>query len=181
MPEPATWRDFVATLKEMRQRPFDSFTPVAVPRPNCPHTIDVCGTMRYSHDGSNMFLQREPPQPEDPEPIHRIDAKSTPWIASVRNAPVHVPLGWSLKIGRPLLWLTERLILPAEIAAYVLWRHRRTGTVWRAADPGDKDAKTPIGVWAGENATAPALAYLMPFYARTYPDWSELNRDTRGA
>ncbi len=180
MPELETWRDFVATLKEMQPHPFDSFTPVAVPRPNCPRTIQVCGTTRYSHDGCNMFLQPKPPRPDDVEPFHRINTRSTPWILNVRNAPVQTPLGWSLVMERPLFWVLDNLVLPAHIAAYVLWRHRGTGAVWRTADPGDKDAKMPIGVWAGDDATAPALAYLMPFYARAYPRWSELRDDTPG-
>ena len=79
-------------------------------------------------------------------------------------------------IGRPLFWLTDNLVLPAEIAAYVLWRHRRTGTLWRAGDPGTSDAAAPAAVWAGADATEPALAYLMPFAARVYPRWSELRQ-----
>lgn len=181
MPEPISWRDFVATLSEMQPHPFDGFTPVAVPRPNCPRTVQVCGTSRYHHDGSNMFLQLKPPKPDDAEPSHCIDATTAPWIGHVRTAPVQSPPGWSLVMGRPLFWVRDNLILPADIAAYVLWRHRQTRTVWRARDPGYNDAKMPISVWAGEEATAATLAYLMPFHARAYPRWSELHHDTPGA
>ena len=69
----------------------------------------------------------------------------------------------------------------AVLAAWVLWRHRRTGTLWRACDPGTGDAAAPAAVWAGADATEPALAYLMPFAARMYPRWSELRHHTQGA
>ena len=84
-------------------------------------------------------------------------------------------------MAQPLFWLLDNLILPAHIAAYVLWRHRKTGVVWRTAAPGNRNAKMPVGIWADEDATAPALAYVMPFYARAYPHWSELGHDTPGA
>lgn len=79
-----------------------------------------------------------------------------------------------------MFWLTDNLTLPAEIAAYVLWRHRRTGTVWRAGDPGKDDASVPITCWTDEDATKPAVAYLMPYAARVYPRWSEPYHDAIG-
>lgn len=84
-------------------------------------------------------------------------------------------------MNRPLFWLRENLVFPGHVAAWVLWRHRDTGIVWRAGDPGDRDATAPAGVWASEEASAPALAYLMPCPARVHPRWRELRHDTPGA
>ena len=181
MPDTDPWTGFVAGLKEMEPHGFDDFTPVRVPRPRCPDTIEVCRTLRYRFDGSNLFLIDKPPQPYDKEPRRSTDATRAPWIRTTRTAPVRRPLGWSLVMGRPLFWLTDSLVLPAEIAAWVLWRHRRTGAVWRADDPGSGNADAPAAVWAGADATKPALAYLMPFAAREYPRWSELRHQTEGA
>ena len=181
MPESDSWRGFVTGLKEMQPHPFSGFTPVPVPRPRCPHTVEVCGTLHYRFDGSNMFLIDKPPRPDDEEPWRRTDATKAPWIRTTRTEPVQTPLGWSSVIGRPLFWLTDSLVFPAEIAGYVLWRHRRTGTLWRACDPGTGNAAAPAAVWAGADADKPALAYLMPFAARVYPQWSELRHHTQGA
>jgi hypothetical protein len=176
-----SWTDFVATLEEMQPYAFDGFTPVQPPRPVCPHTVEIGGATRYRYDGSNLFLIDRPTQPDDEEPCKRINASNTPWIRIARTEPIQTPLGWSLVMGRPLFWLTENLILPAQIAAWVLWKNRETGIVWRATDPGKKNAAIPTAAWADEDATRPALAYLMPFASLDYPPWSELHHGSRGA
>ena len=178
---PQNWIGFAATLREMQPQPFAGFTPVRTPPPDCPKTVRVSETLHYSTDGSNMFLLDEPLQPDSGKPNWTINEGDKPWIQAAKRQPVQTPLGWSLAIGRPLFWLTDNFVLPGHVAAWVLWRHRDTGTVWRASDPEDGNTTTPAGVWISEDASAPALAYLMPFPARTYPRWSELHHDTPGA
>ena len=176
---PQNWIDFVATLREMQPQPFAGFTPVRTPPPDCHKTVRVSDRLHYSTDGSNMFLLDEPPQPNRAGEKESIYKPRTDWISAARNQPPRTPLGWSLVMGRPLFWLHDNFVLPGHIAAWVLWRHRDTGTIWRARDPGNENAVVPAGVWASEDATAPALAYLMPLPADNQPRWSELRHDTR--
>lgn len=181
MPDRGSWTGFAATLDEMRSQPFAGFTPVPTPRPMCAETVLVCGALGYEFDGSNLFLLDERETREMIEPAHRVDAKTVPWLRSMRTDPVRTPLGWSKYIGRPVFWLRENLVFPAEIVSWVLWRHRRTRAVWRAADPEDGKRITPATVWATGNTAEPPLACIMPFYPDAYPRWSELHRDTPGA
>lgn len=177
---PKHWTGFAATLDEMRPRPFAGFTPVRTTRPECPDKVLVCGKLRYDFDGSNLFLLDGPAPPDGPEPSHRVDENNTPWLRTMRTDPVRTPLGWSKHIGRPVFWLTDRLVFPAEIVSWILWRHRRTRAVWRTADPKGGERITPATFWAGENTSEPPLACIMPFFPNTYPRWSELRHDTPG-
>ena len=176
---PQNWIGFVATLHEMRQHPLGDFTPVRTPEPDCPKTVRVGGTRFYCTDGSNMFLLDEARQPDGAGGDKRIYKPGTDWIRAARSQPVQSPLGWWLVMGRPLFWLHDNFVLPGHIAAWVLWRHRDTGTIWRADGPGNDNAAIPGGVWTTEDASAPALAYLMPFRSDNYPRWSELHHDAR--
>ena len=99
----------------------------------------------------------------------------------MRPDPVQTPLGWSKYMGRAAFWLTDHLVFPAEIVGLILWRHRRSQTVWRTADPEDGKRITPATFWTAENTDEPPLACIMPFYPDAYPRWSDLEHETQGA
>ena len=178
---PKHWTGFAATLDEMRPCPFAGFTPVPTPQPECPEKVLICGKLYYEFDGSNLFLLDGPARPDGPDPLRRVDENTTPWLRTARTDPVRTPLGWSKHIGRPVFWLTDHLVFPAEIVSWILWRHRRTRAVWGMAEPRENTRITPATVWNGDDTSAPPLAYIMPFWPDTYPHWSELDHDTRGA
>ena len=148
------------------------------PEPECPKTVRIGETQFYATDGSNMFLLDQPPQPNRRGKKKAIYKPRTDWISTARDQPRRAPLGWSLMMGRPLFWLHDNFVLPGHIAAWVLWRHHDTGTIWRAGDPENENAVVPAAVWASEDASAPAVAYLMPLPADNQPRWSELQHDT---
>ena len=175
---PQNWIEFAATLREMRPHPLGDFTPVRTPEPECPKRVRIGETHFYATDGSNMFLLDEPPQPNRAGKEKVIYKPRSDWISAARNQPRRTPLGWSLMMGRPLFWLHDNFVLPGHIAAWVLWRHRDTGTIWRAGDLRNENAVVPAGVWASDDASAPAVAYLMPLPADKQPRWSELHHDT---
>ena len=175
---PENWIGFAATLRERRPHPLGDFTPVRTPEPDCPKRVRVEGTLLYASDGSNMFLLDEPRQPDSggKETIYK---PRSDWIHRAAEQPAVSPLGWSLVLNRPLFWLQDDFVLPGHIAAWVLWRHRGTPTIWRAGGPGSDSATVPDGVWSSNDAGAPALAYLMPFPAGNYPRWSELQHNAK--
>ena len=179
MSDPESWTNFAANLEEMLPRPFAGFTPVKTPQPQCPETVLVGGTLRYEFDGSNLFLLDGPARPDRPEPSHRVDENTTPWLRTVRSDPVRTPLGWSMYIGRPVFWLTDHLVFPAEVVSWILWRHRHAGGIWRSADAEHNKRITPATFWTSDDASEPPLACIMPFYPDAYPRWSELHHDTR--
>lgn len=172
------WDRFVCSLREGRAHPFDGYSPVPMRQPRCDFTVEVSGVARYSCDGSNMFIHRNRKPENESAQVHRVTEQSAPWIPTARNAPVQTPLGWSVILGQPLLWITENLMVPGHIAAYVLWRYRKSGLTWRTTDPGRKDATAPIAAWSGDEGLHPA-AYLMPFNARAHPRWSQLQATPR--
>ena len=175
---PQNWIDFSATLDEMRAHALGDFTPVYTPEPECPKTVRVGGTQFYATDGSNMFLLNQPPRPSRGGRKKPIYKPRTDWINAARRQPPRTPLGWSVVMGRPLFWLHENFVLPGHIAAWVLWRHRDSRTIWRAGDPESEKIVVPAGIWASEDPSAPAVAYVMPLPSDNQPRWSELRHGT---
>ena len=174
------WEDSTATLGESRRTGFAGFTPCRVAAPPCAEEVHLSDGTRYECNGSNMFLLTRPQPPDTGRRVRTIEISRVGWLKASPGRPVAEPLGWSLYLGRPRFWLYDTVVIPGDIAAHVLWRYRDSDPVWRAADPGEADAKEPVAVYAAGAdrrgaSRGPALAHLMPYPAGAYPRWSELN------
>lgn len=175
------WNNFSAGLTEGHRTKFEAFRPCQVDAPPCSFEVELPDGSRYECDGSNMFLLDKGAAARASGPdVRKIKKGRSGWISESRNWRVAIPLGWSAFMGTARLWLYDTVAIPGEIAAHVLWRYRDRAPAWRAMDPGKDDAKEPIAVYAGapRDGTAsrhPALAYLMPYPARSVPRWSEVD------